>query len=211
MVVDMWEGGYYLHRFVLTLFVGGIIVFGILGAVSLFKEESNGVPPVKARISMKWRIMVYFLVVMASMTQAYLSKPLKQLKFEVTKMKLVATVESRGVVKTIDGHEYEAVRGYPSAWLVYNWLGKTLPAVGSCMEIHYVLPRFPITYNDVQMGRLIPTSCDRLGEVIPADGTYEQRVALWEKNLKDLDHLSGKALYEVMRERYGLKPGDPYP
>jgi hypothetical protein len=211
MAADMWEGVYYLHRFVLTLFVGGAVVFGILGTVSLFLEEGNGAPSGKRRISIKWRFIVYFLVIMASMTQAYLSTPLKQLKFEVTKMKLVATVESRGVVKTIDGHEYEAVRGYPDAWLVYNWLGKASPAVGSCMEVHFVLPRFPATYNDVQMGRLIPTSCDRLGEVIPVEGTFEQRIALWERNLEDLDHLSGKALYDAMRKRYGLKLGDPYP
>ena len=79
------------------------------------------------------------------------------------------------------------------------------------MEMHFADPKILGHAMGVQIGRLIPTSCDRLGEVIPTEGTYEQRVALWEKNLAELDHLSGKALYQAMRARYGLKPGDPYP
>ena len=105
------------------------------------------------------------------------------------------------------GHRYNAYRGDPSAGHVFRLPGNPPRPIGTCMEMHFADPNFPYA----QIGRLIPTSCDRLGEVIPTEGTYEQRVALWEKNLAELDHLSCQALYQAMRARYGLKPGDPYP
>ena len=122
MVVDMWELVYYLHRFVLALFLGGIAVFGILGALSLVREEECGVPPEKARIPIKWRLMVYLLVVLASMTQAYMSKPLKQLKFEVIKMKSVVKV-TNSAYETSTGHRYKSHRSGPSVSTVFHLPG----------------------------------------------------------------------------------------
>lgn len=209
MVADMWELVYYLYRFILTLFIGGGAVFAIRVWVSLIREE-RGVPPEKARIPLKWSLMVYLLVVLLSMTQAYISKPLKQLKFEVIKMKSVVKV-TYSAYETSTGHRYKSHRSGPTASIVFHLPGNPPRPIGTCMEMHFADPKILGHAMGVQIGRLIPTSCDRLGEVIPTEGTYEQRVALWEQNLAELDHLSGQALYQAMRARYGLKPGDPYP